>query len=269
MLVGQYFAATVPSWEEIYRRPTVYSTIYQERLQTALRLVDTLALARPCQALDIGCGPGFGTVGLASRGLSVHSVDVVSEMVDITLRRARGEGVQARVRGAVSDIASLPFADGVYDLAFVIGVSEWLETLDPALSEVARVLKPGAHLVLSADNSWALASLLEPLQHPLVVPVKRALGRASRRIWPRRRLPRTRAYSMRELDAALQRAGLRIVRSLTVGFGPFSFFNWTLSEPLGLSLHRRLERLADRGMPLVRDAGLTHVILAQKSRTNV
>lgn len=265
MLVRQYFAATLPDWEDLYRRRTLYATIYQERLWAALALVDTLPIARRAHALDLGCGPGLGTAHLAKRGFSVHAADAQARMVALTLKRAGAEGMAARVSGSVLDIHALSFADATFDLVLVVGVSEWLDTLGAPIAEVARVLRPGGHLVLTADNSWALSCFLDPLLNPLVVPLKRALGRAVRRLWKTRRTLRTRAYSTGALDGALRRAGLDRTAGLTLGFGPFSFFNQgLLPDRLGHALHRRLQALADRGAPGLRSTGLVHVLAARK-----
>lgn len=265
MRVAQYFAETLPYWEDIYRRHTVWSTIYQERLWAALRLVDDLPRGPERTALEIGCGPGLGATALARRGYRVHAVDAVPQMVDRTLARARADGLGGRVTGAVGDIHALPIENARFDLVFVIGVSEWLTSLDTPLAEIARVLKPGGHVVISADNRWALASVLDPLKNPAVVPIKRALGVAARLIWRRPRPLRTRAYSAGELDRALRRAGLVRTAGTTLGFGPFSLFNVSvLPDGLGHALGRGLEALARRpGSPL-RAAGLALVVAAEK-----
>jgi SAM-dependent methyltransferase len=261
--VREYFDATTAEWEAIYRRPTLYATIYRERLHAALRCVDELRLVGT--AVDIGCGPGLGTCSLARRGLWVLAVDASAGMVERTLARARADRLGSAVRGAVCDITSLPLPDDAFELAFVVGVSEWLPALERPLAEIARVLRPGGALALTADNSWALARLLDPLHHPLVVPGKRALGRALRWVWPSRRPLRVHARSRGELESALRRAGLTPMVAQTLGYGPFTLFNQRLvPDSLGHTLHRWLESLAARGVPWLDGAGLSHVLVARK-----
>jgi SAM-dependent methyltransferase len=264
MLVRDYFDSTVQSWETIYEGHTLYATIYQERLRAALKAVDDLALGTGRAALDVGCGPGLASTQLAQRGFSVDAIDTSVIMVERTLRRARREGVHSAVRGSVSDVCALAFAEATFDLVFVVGVSEWLASLEQPLADISRILKPGGHLVLTADNSWALSCLLDPLQHPLVVPIKRALGSLVRLVWPQRRPLRIYARSSRSLKDALGRAGLTPTSAATLGFGPFTFLNRSLvPDSVGHALHRQLHALARHAAPL-RAAGFVHILVAHK-----
>jgi SAM-dependent methyltransferase len=258
MLVKRYFESTATEWESIYRRQTLYATIYRERLKVALEQAAELGL-EGAAAVDIGCGPGLGTVGLLQRGLRVHAIDSSKAMVRRTLAKARAEGWDGRVRGLVSDVRDLPLSDGAFDLAFVVGVSEWLERLERPLREIARVLRPGGALVLTGDNRFALSSLIDPLHSPLVVPLKRALGFVARRFLRRRPL-RIHPRSRGALEAALRRAGLVPTKMTTLGFGPFTLFNQSIvPDSIGHSIHDRLSEFR-----WLKSAGLVHVIVARK-----
>jgi hypothetical protein len=65
----------------------------------------------------------------------------------------------------------------------------------------------------------------------------------------------------------LAEAGLEKVESRTVGFGPLSFLGLKLlPDSLSVSLHGRLQRLADRGVPGLRSGGMNYVVIARKGR---
>jgi hypothetical protein len=50
---------------------------------------------------------------------------------------------------------------------------------------------------------------------------------------------------------------------MTLGFGPFTFLQRkVLSEPLGIALHRRLQRLAEQNVPLFRSTGSHYLVLS-------
>jgi SAM-dependent methyltransferase len=54
----------------------------------------------------------------------------------------------------ISDLARLPFADGVYDAAICTQTLEHVKDPLRVVQELARLLKPGGQLFLSAPQSW-------------------------------------------------------------------------------------------------------------------
>src|SRR5689334_1131217 len=68
-----------------------------------------------------------------------------------------GRGLLERATFAVGDVASLPFADGSFDLVFCEGdpVSYCLDQHQRALAELCRVAVTGAPIVLGIDNRYA------------------------------------------------------------------------------------------------------------------
>jgi len=265
-LVRQHFRSTLPYWEQIYDDRTVYSRTYQERARRAIDYLKLTELPSQTPVLEVGCGPGVITTAMAQKGFLVSAIDVVPEMVERTLAKARQAGLDSLVSARVGNIGSLPFGDATFEVAIVIGVSEWLVSLTRPLQEVWRVLKPGGHLIISADNSWTLHEILDPLTNPALKPIKRRLGKILRFTGLRTLRPRFHPYSLREFDNELANCGFEKILSQTLGFGPFTFCNRrVLNEEAGWQLHSRLQRLADKGVPLVRSLGLVYLVLARKS----
>src|SRR5216117_3967362 len=143
--VNDYFQSTLAYWDEIYREGGVYQTIYQRRRTVALSLVDKLALPAGSRVLEVGCAHGLTTVALAERGFSVEAVDAVPEMISAARIRAQESGLAQRMSFQVADIQNLPFEAGRFNLVLVIGVTEWLRSLEQPLREIERVLRPGGH----------------------------------------------------------------------------------------------------------------------------
>jgi ubiquinone/menaquinone biosynthesis C-methylase UbiE len=269
-IAAAYFRSTAPHWEEFYAdhgEPTVYATIYRARLARALSLADALRLPSGSRCLDIGCGPGIATVALAQRDFAVFAVDLVEAQLERVRQRATAGGLASRVVTGVGDIHDLPFPDRSFDFVLVIGVMEWLEHPDKPLREISRVLKPGGHAILSVDNKWALRNILDPITSPPFAlvkrPVKKVLGWCGLR---GRSGPRDYAYSIAAFDRLTANAGLRKQLGVTVGFGPFSFFRLELPQFFGLALHGWLQRLADRGFPLLRSTGFVYLTVVEKRR---
>jgi SAM-dependent methyltransferase len=267
-LVQRHFRSTLPYWEQIYSDQSVYGRIYQERARRAIACVDGLALSAGTPVLEIGCGPGLITTAIAQRGANMWAIDSLHEMVERTMATAVRAGVASRVSARVGHIDDVPFADTTFDLVVLIGVTEWLVSLTRPLREIFRVLKPGGHLIISADNNWPLHQIVDPVFNPALKPFKSRIGRILRAAGLRTRQARFHAYSLAGFDRELANAGFDRIAGQTFGFGPFTFCNRPLlNEHAGWKWHLRLQELADRGVPLLRSAGLVYLVLAKKLAT--
>jgi len=266
-LVHQHFLSTLPYWEQIYAGRSVYDRIYQERARRAIAYLDRINLSRHSPVLEVGCGPGVITAAMARKGFCVSAIDSVPEMVERTRANAQQAGLGSQVFARVGNIESLPFADATFELVMVIGVSEWLVSLTRPLAEIFRVLRPGGHLIISADNNWPLHQILDPVINPALKPIKRYIGKLLRFAGLRTLQPRFHAYSLREFNNALSHSGFEKIASQTLGFGPFTLCNRKLlDEDTGWKIHLSVQRLADTGVRLLRSAGLVYLVLARKSR---
>lgn len=104
-----------------------------------------VAEAAPARVLEVGCGPGELAARIADElAADVVAVDVSPRMVDL----ARARGVDARV----GDAQDLPFADGDFDCAVAAWMLYHVPNVDRALSELARVLRPGGRLVAVTNH---------------------------------------------------------------------------------------------------------------------
>jgi len=178
---------------------------------------------------------------------------------------AHRAGLGSRVSAQVGHVQKLPFADATFELVMLIGVTEWLVSLTQPLCEISRVLKPGGHLIISADNNWPMHQILDPVFNPALKPLKRSVGRILRAAGLRALQPRFHAFSLRGFDGELTNAGFAKICGQTFGFGPFTLCNRRLlNENAGWKLHLRLQELADRGIPFLQSAGLVYLVRARK-----
>lgn len=105
--------------------------------------------------LDLGCGEGFFTRKLAAlEGIRLSGIDLSES--EIALARTQQPGVDFRAE----TIAKMSFKDAQFDLVSSHLVLMMVEPIEPALREVARVLKPGGSFVFAvtrpqgADRRW-------------------------------------------------------------------------------------------------------------------
>lgn len=107
-----------------------------------------LGLEVGASVLDAGCGPGTDTldinepVGAAGRAVGV---DANPGMVDIARQRAAARNSNAAF--CTADVRSLPFSDGSFDVVRCVLLLLHVENPAQAVTEMARVLRPGGQLV--------------------------------------------------------------------------------------------------------------------------
>ena len=111
-------------------------------------------LTAGARVLDVGCGPGTITLGLA-RAVApgeVVGVDMEPSQVERARALAAEQGV-ANVRFEVGRAEALPFPDGSCDAAFEHTILEHVADPLAVLREIRRVLRQGG-LVGMRDGDW-------------------------------------------------------------------------------------------------------------------
>jgi ubiquinone/menaquinone biosynthesis C-methylase UbiE len=268
-LVDARFEREAAFWDEVYSDGSVFGAVYRHRQALALSWIDALGLPERSRVLEVGAGAGFTAVQLGARGFRVEAIDTTPAMLDISRRNAAEAGMQAWLRVAMGDAHALPFRAGSFVLVLALGVAPWLHSAPQAIKEMARVLQPGGYLVLSADNRARLTHFVDPLFSPPLRPVRRAAGAALAVAGLRRRADGVIAaatfHGLRTFDRIVAAAGLERVDGSTFGFGPFTLLGRNLlPEPLGVRLNDALQRLADRGLPVIRSTGAQYLLVARK-----
>lgn len=119
-----------------------------DSIRRTLEWIETFTGGKPCDILELGCGPGLYTQRLAQSGHRVTGLDFSERSLKTAQERAVSAGLQVRyVQGdylSSTLTASLP--DHAYDVVMIIytdfGV---LSPVDQAtlLASIRRALKPG------------------------------------------------------------------------------------------------------------------------------
>jgi ubiquinone/menaquinone biosynthesis C-methylase UbiE len=109
------------------------------------------------RVLDIGCGPGRFTLELAAIGARVVAADISPGQLEQHRARVPDDAVEARVLADVLDLSR--FRDGEFDAVVCYGgpISYVLDDAPRGVAELARVTRPGGHVLVS------VMSLLGPM----------------------------------------------------------------------------------------------------------
>ena len=131
---------------------------------------DLLGLQSGDKILDLGCGFGRHAYEAARRGAQVVALDAGTDEVNGVLGTfaamvEAGETTPDSTRVGVvqGDAMHLPFCDGTFDRVICSEVLEHIPQDLPAMSELARVLRPGGTMAITVPRfgpelvNWALS----------------------------------------------------------------------------------------------------------------
>jgi SAM-dependent methyltransferase len=192
----------------------------------------------------------------ASHGAHAYGIDISEP----TLRQAHGAFASASpLRAAAADVRAIPFADNSFDAVYSMGTIEHFAETEHAVTEIARVLKPGGRAIVGVPNRH------DPFLRPLMVSAMYAVGLYGYGL--------EKSYSRRSLRDMLERSGLEVEAETAILFIP----GWL--RILDLACHSWCRPLAhmtgalvmpfvwlDRYVPAVRRHGYLLATVATKRR---
>jgi ubiquinone/menaquinone biosynthesis C-methylase UbiE len=160
--------------------------------------------------IDLGCGFGALAVFFASRGAIVTGIDPIADRLEVG--RAVAAEHDLPVEFSQGRMESLDFADESFDIAVQNNSLCYIvdrEDRRSALSETARVVKPGGFLVIRNPNRWHPRDQFTSLPLITLLP-----PHAATRVSERLGRPRSQVRLVSPLEAKreLRRAGFSDVR---------------------------------------------------------
>src|SRR5690349_12884015 len=129
-----------------------YAEIARRTLWSVGASVVTRVGIRPGEAvLDVACGTGNAAIRAAEAGAQVTGVDLTPELFDAARAEAANAGVT--VDWVQGDAEELPFEDKSFDVVLSTFGCMFAPRHAVAASEIARVLRPGGRVGLTAWTS--------------------------------------------------------------------------------------------------------------------
>lgn len=179
------------------------------------------------RVLDVGAGPGRFTIELARLGADVVVADLSAGQLALNRQRVGAAGAEEHVLDrAVADVTDLSqFSDDGFDAAVCFGgpLSYVLDRAEDGVAELARVTRPGGHVLLS------VMSLVGTLVHFLTQIVELARRDGV------------------ELNEEIVRTGLLPKKGDDYGHLPMKLYRWSELEAL-LSRHGKIVGAAATGL---------------------
>lgn len=170
--------------------------------------------------IDVGCGDDFYTERIARKGAEIIGVDVSRK----DLARARNRSSSKRLVFKEMNAEGLDFPENYFDKVISLCVIEHIKKDEEALRLIARSLKPGGKLFLSADS----------LSNPGIKEKEKVNHQSRYRV--------NKFYSPEVAARELENAGLKLERCQFVLTSPLALFlarlGWRLDDlpPLLLPL---------------------------------
>jgi SAM-dependent methyltransferase len=185
-------------YQKYYAGHKFHDALYRELIQKYL--------PRGGRLLDAGCG----------RYLKFSKEYAqTAEVVGVDLEASLETANQRSPYGICSDLSSLPFPTGHFDLVISRYVVEHLEDPGQVFREFRRVLKPGGKVILATPNKYDYVSVIASMSpygwHRAIV--SRIFGVSEDDVYP----TLYRANTLGKIDEELRSAGLvkRELRALT------------------------------------------------------
>jgi ubiquinone/menaquinone biosynthesis C-methylase UbiE len=127
------------------RNLKVYKDTYALSIQKAQAV-----LSPEHKVLEIGCGTGLISLGIAPLVKSVVATDISPRMISVAKSKAERASI-ANVEFRVCDGYALPHDDQTFDVVLLFNVLHFVKEPTALLREAHRLLKPSGHMVSATD----------------------------------------------------------------------------------------------------------------------
>lgn len=151
-------------FETLYKNKYLYRFASTVPFAGQWRVWQRLVLPRLMghDVLELGCGPGDLLADMIEAGYACHAVEASPQMVGAARETLAHRKVGEQNLVIQGSAQGLPFSDGSFDTVVSTFPSEYIYDPD-TIAEVARVLRPGGHLVVVEGANLLPIGFLQPI----------------------------------------------------------------------------------------------------------
>lgn len=153
--IREYYDSFAQTYER-RRRPALPNGYHAWIDDLEIEMVERYGRNR--DVLECGCGTGLLLEKISTFAKSAHGIDLSPSM----LEKARSRGLDVREAA----ITELPFEDHSFDVTCAFKVLPHVHAVGKALSEMARVTRPGGVVLAEFYNGFSLRALVKKLAPP-------------------------------------------------------------------------------------------------------
>jgi ubiquinone/menaquinone biosynthesis C-methylase UbiE len=245
-LILEFFTEQAEVWKKVYDPESSSITLYyrefmQKRRDIVLNVLDGYFGGEVGRVLDAGCGAGSFVLEVSKRGHDCIGMDITDEMLKMataTLKYSDNGCSSSLLKGSIENI---PLESGSVDVALCVGVLEYVEDLNAAISELIRVIQPEGILIVTFPNLLKLGHMVDPYYYLIRLP---AFLQAQRENNGRMKINACRntdvgrnddfickRFTSGTLEKMFRKYDLKIVVRENVCYGPLTFWHRDLLGP--------------------------------------
>ena len=138
-------------FEKVYEKPGIAVWTNKKPPEELIELVESGKI-KPCKVIDVGCGEGFYSIYLASKGFDVTGIDISEKAINYAKKNAKKEGFDIKFK--VMDLNDLSEIKEKFDL-----VLEWailhcmpFEKRKKYIESISKILNKGGKYLSTCFN---------------------------------------------------------------------------------------------------------------------
>lgn len=136
-------------WDKLAKRYDKQTSIFNDAYELTINKSKNI-LKKNDNILEIACGTGIVTFGIADEVEKVTAIDISKEMIDVAKEKAEKMKVE-NIVFQVADGYNLKYKDNSFDVILLFNTLHIVKEPDTLLNEIYRLLKPKGYMLTVTD----------------------------------------------------------------------------------------------------------------------